>query len=123
MGILNEILKELEEQSKNKFDCSNITKPEDITSQCDYKDEFPGGRNDKNLVSCCQGEENYYNYNELKHFYENNFSANDRIRHGNSILESMCECCNKKHFQMTWGEYKECVKVELKKRGLGNTSF
>jgi len=99
-----------------KFDCSNITKPEDITSQCDYTDEFPGGRNDRNLVSCCQGEDN--SYNELKHFYESNFSAIDRRNYGNSILESMCECCNKKNSQMTWDEYKECVKVELKKRGV-----
>jgi len=77
-----------------KFNCSNITKPEDITSQCDYKDEFPGGRNDKNLVSCCQGEEN--SYNELKHFYESNFNQASKGTYGKEILESMCECCKKK---------------------------
>ncbi len=100
-----------------KLDCSNITKPEDITSQCDYKDEFPGGRDDRNLVSCCQGEEN--SYNELKHFYESNFSANDRREHGNSILKSMCECCKKKgKEEWSWEDYKKCVKNELSKRGL-----
>ena len=44
-----------------KLSRRNIRKVKDITSQCEYYDKHPGGRNDWNLVSCCQGN----GYNEL----------------------------------------------------------
>jgi hypothetical protein len=102
-----------------KLSCSNITNPEDITSQCEYKDEFPGGRNDKKLVSCCQSKDDGNSYDELVNFYETHFNQSDKNTHGDKILKSMCECCNKKgKKEWSWEDYKECVKTQLKEKGL-----
>jgi len=96
------------------FYCSNITKPEDISSQCDYKDEFPKGRNDRKLVACCQSKDDGNNYDELKNFYEEHFSEEERNKYGEKILKAMCKCCNKKgKGKWSWDMYKKCVKDEL----------
>jgi len=78
--IISEIAREKlkTKKSNNKFDCSNLQQPEDITSQCDYKDEFPNGRNDKKWVACCQSKDDGNNYDELKNFYEEHFSEEER---------------------------------------------
>ena len=78
---------------------------------CNYKDEFPNGKNDNNLVSCCQREEN--SYNELKHFYDSHFNETSKNKYRKEILKSMCECCNKKgNNNWRWEDYKQCVKEE-----------
>ena len=103
---------------KNKFDCSNITKPKDITSQCDYRDEFPNGKEDNDLVSCCQSKDDGNNYDELENFYETHFSEKDRKKHGKKILKAMCNCCNKKVKEWKWKNYKSCIENTLNEYGL-----
>jgi len=100
-----------------KFDCLFLTEPKDITSQCNYKDEFPRGRRDKDLVSCCQG--NGSSYNELEHFYRKNFSSEFGRNYGEEILQSMCECCEEKgEEEWKWERYKKCVREKLRNKGL-----
>jgi len=92
-----------------RFNCQNIKTVEDITSQCEYYDEHPGGKRDWDLVSCCQ--DNGYNEltNKLKK-YKKIFPSIPET----SILKAMCECCNKySHKERTHKNYDKCVENKL----------
>ena len=92
----------------SKFDCNNIKKVEDITSQCNYEDEH-GGDEKIDLVSCCQDN----GYNELKNklnTYKNKFQNIPE----KDILKAMCECCNEIPFrERTHKKYDNCVEKKL----------
>ena len=89
--------------------CKNLQNVEEITDQCKYDDEFPGGHNDWLLVSCCQ--DNGYNelYNKLTK-YRNEYNVSDK-----KILKAMCECCNKyEPHERTHEKFDECVEKKLR---------
>jgi hypothetical protein len=93
-----------------KLSCRNIRKVKDITSQCEYHDEHPGGRNDWNLVSCCQDN----GYNELTNKLKRYKSLFPNIPE-TSILKAMCECCNKYYYkERTHKKYDKCVENKLR---------
>jgi len=95
-----------------KFDCENIKKVEDITSQCEYEDEYPGGDRDWDLVSCCQDKGYNELLNKLKKFKKLFPDISEEI-----ILKTMCECCNKYNYrERTHHKYDTCVKEFIKRR-------
>lgn len=95
-----------------EFDCSNIKSVRDITEQCKYTDDYPGGPYDGQYVSCCQDRKDGNTYNELEYFYN---EMKDKYNNNLLLLRAMCECCKEKgEEKWKWDKYKICVITKYK---------
>ena len=73
-------------------ECDDISSIQEINDQYDYKDEYPNGEGDSELVACGQDDDGY---NELEYIYKaklKKYVDEGRITE-EEALKALCKAC------------------------------